>query len=151
MGAAVEEPDAQALALDAAERRARHAAVEGPGGEGDARRDLELAVDGGDHPFADRPPVRADADLAIVEVGDHLRRIEAVPLMVDRADHAVLAMQLDRLGARRRAMPAMLLRRRRPRPGKANAERCRRPEGRTSGHGSSNPIGHGATGSCECE
>ena len=72
VGRAVGEMDAEPLALGAAERRAGHAAVIGPGRKEHARRHLDLDVAGGDRPFA-HPPAVLLADSAHIPVGEHLR------------------------------------------------------------------------------
>ena len=56
--ALVEEADADAVALGGAQGRAGHLAVVGPGGEEEAGRDLDLAVDGEDLVLAQQRAVR---------------------------------------------------------------------------------------------
>ena len=90
MGAAIVEPDAQALAFGAAQGRARHAAIIGPAGEFDARRDFEFVVDRGDRPFADNAAVGIGGDGARVPVGEDRMRIEAVLGVVDLADNEIV-------------------------------------------------------------
>ena len=75
---AVDEGDAQPLALTAAQRRAGDAAVVRPGGERDARRDLDLLVAGDQRPLAQDPPAREPARRTPVEVAQQLVWVEAV-------------------------------------------------------------------------
>jgi hypothetical protein len=91
VGGAVLEDDAQPFALDAAQRRSGDAAVEGPRWEKHPRRDLDLLVDRGHHPFAHDAAVRVGLQLAIVEVGQNSGRIEPVALVIDGTDEPVVA------------------------------------------------------------
>ena len=74
----VDERDPQAVALGGPDRRPRHPAVVGPRREEDARGDLDLLVDDRELVLADRPARRVLRDLAAVEVGEDLVRVEAV-------------------------------------------------------------------------
>jgi hypothetical protein len=80
----VDEADAQQLPLARPQRRARHAAVEGPRRVRDPRGDLDLLVGGDDLPLAQRPPARQPPRPPHVEVPEDLRRVEAVGTVVDR-------------------------------------------------------------------
>lgn len=96
MRAPVPEPDPHAVALGDPDRRARHAAVVGPGREHDPRGDLDLLVLGGDLELAHGAAGVVAADRAGVPVGQHGERIEAVPSAVDGPDSghaAVIAMR----------------------------------------------------------
>ena len=83
MRAKVLEDDAQPLAFGGAQRRAGHAAVEGPGREHDARRDLDLLVLGGHLEGAQRAAVGQRSRPSRFPVGQHRGRIEAVAGVVD--------------------------------------------------------------------
>ena len=74
----VAEPDPKPLALARPQRRRRDAAVVGPGRELDARRDLDLLVDGDQLPLAQRPPAGKAPGAPVVEVAQDLCGVEAV-------------------------------------------------------------------------
>ncbi len=80
---AVDELDAQALALAAAQRRPGHAPVVGPGRELRARGDLDLLVLGHELPLAQHTAVRKSTRLAHIEVAKDVGRIEAVGRVID--------------------------------------------------------------------
>ena len=80
---AVAEPDPKPLALARPQRRRRDAPVVGPGRELDARRDLDLLVDGDQLPLAQRAAAGEPPGEAVVEVAQELGRVEAVGGVVD--------------------------------------------------------------------
>ena len=98
--AAVLEDDPQALAFDASQRRAGNAPVVGPGRKEDPRCDLDLAIEGGDGPFADPAAVGVGPDAAIVEIGEDGGRVEAVPAVIDPADDTIAARGMSVAGMR---------------------------------------------------
>src|SRR3990172_8791122 len=94
VAAAVEELDANAIALDAAQRRTGHTAVVDPAREDHAGRDLELLVDGHDAVLAQRLAAGQRADLTEVPILQDDMRVEAVDGRVDLADRAETAVIL---------------------------------------------------------
>ena len=80
---AVVERDPQPLAFAAAQRRPRDPPVVGPGGELDARHDLDLFVDRVEHPRAHDAPGCGPRRRPPVEVTHDLVRIEPVGHVVD--------------------------------------------------------------------
>ena len=79
----VHEPDAHEVALRRAKRRTGDSAVEGPGREPDAGRDLDLLVLGDQRVLAEQAAARQAPCRSVVEVPQDLRRVEAVCLVVD--------------------------------------------------------------------
>src|SRR5688500_14443935 len=74
----VEEANPDAVALGGAQRRTGDLAVEGPGGEEDPRRDLDLAVHGDDLVLAQQRPIRARS-LSVITAALALRKMAEVP------------------------------------------------------------------------
>jgi hypothetical protein len=100
---AVDEADPEQLALVRAERRPWDAVVVCPSGVLDAGGDLDLLVTGKQGPFAKDPAARETGRLAVVEVAQHLGRVEAVGGVVDDLalleGRAGVAASVDRRGA----------------------------------------------------
>ena len=81
----VDEADPQPLALAGAQGRPGDAAVVGPGLVLHPGRHFDLLVLGDDLPLAQQAAAGQAPGLAVVEVAQHLARVEAVGAVVDRA------------------------------------------------------------------
>ena len=88
MIASVAEHDPKPVAFCAAQGWPRNAAVEGPGWEGYARHDLDVLVVRHDLPLAESPPVGQSRQRTVVEVRQHVGRIEAIGFVIHLANGA---------------------------------------------------------------
>ena len=84
VGRAVDQRDAQPLALACPQSRAGHPTVVRPGRELHPGRDLDLVVAGDQRPLAQHPPAGEPRRLAAVEVAQQGGRVKAVGAVVDR-------------------------------------------------------------------
>ena len=89
--------ETQQVALPAAERRAGHLAVVGPGGEEDARRHLDLLIGCDDIPLAHGAAIVGRRLSAPVERFEEIRRIE--PRQIHFA-HQAAVLAVSHAGAR---------------------------------------------------
>jgi hypothetical protein len=96
VGAVVDEHDAEAVTLVAAEGRAGHLTVVGPGREKESRGDLDLPIDGDDLPLADDGAVGHRRRLAVIEGGQERHRVDPHRGDVDVADRGRRSVPLVR-------------------------------------------------------
>src|SRR6266511_3943806 len=90
VAAAIDEGDAQPIALRAAQGRSRHAPVVGPSGERDAGGDLDQLFGRDKLVLAQRLTTRQRTDRAIIKVGQHNAWVEAISRWIDiTLDHVV--------------------------------------------------------------
>ena len=83
MIASVGEFDTNHIAFRTPQGGARYASVIRPGRELNARHDLDILVDDDDFVFAQGSAIRQGGDLAIIEIGQDISRVESVLLMVN--------------------------------------------------------------------